>query len=113
MWKVFHPFIEQVKVLQSDGFLLCGKKVHVFLGGDYHFIDDMLGHGGSSSSYPFSADFVSLQHLNNHGAEKHSLDTCDIPLRTVKWYEHYYNENRCDPRNGNRLSENAKNHYIQ
>ena len=88
-----------------------GKKVQVFLSGDFHFQDDMLGHGGSASSYPSSADFVSLQHLRNHGPEKHSIESCKIPLRTVEWYHKYYNDNRADTRANGDLRENAKNHY--
>ena len=111
MWKIFHPYIAQIKEMQSEGFLICGKKVCIFLGGDYHFLDDMLGHGGSPSSYPSHADFVTLKHLQNHGTEKHSIENCGIILRTVEWYQRYYSENRGDDRNNGSMSENAKYHY--
>ena len=111
MWKVFYPLIQQIEALQKEEYRLDGKKVQVFLSGDFHFQDDMLGHGGSASSYPSSADFVSLQHLRNHGPEKHSIESCKIPLRTVEWYHKYYNDNRADTRANGDLRENAKHHY--
>ena len=111
MWKIFSPYISQLKKMQSPDFLMTGKKVRIFLGGDYHFIDGMLGHGGSSSSFPSSADFVSLNHLRNHGGQKHSIASCKIDLRTVKWYQTYYSENCFDLRNKGAMNENAKFHF--
>ena len=70
--------------MQLEGFLICGKKVCIFLGGDYHFLDDMLGHGGSSSSYPSHADFVTVKHLQNHGTEKHSIENCGTTTPSLR-----------------------------
>ena len=73
----------------------------------------MLGHGGSTSSYPSSADFVSLTHLQNHGPEKHSIENSEIILRNVEWYQHYSSENLIDTRNKGVMCDNAKYHYSQ
>ena len=111
MWKVFHTYIAQLKELQSVDFLICGKKVRVLLGGDYHFIDGILGHCGFTSSYPSSVDFVSLKHLQNHEAEKHSIGNCEIILRNIEWYQHYYSENLINTRNKGVMRDHAKYHY--
>ena len=111
LWKVFSPYINQVKTMQSPDFRIDEKIVKIFLGGDYHFLDAMLGHGGSSSSYPSSADFVELQHLRQHGSAKHSIEDCGIALRTVEWYQTYFRGNYLDLRREGALNENAKFHY--
>ena len=56
MWKVFVPYRKQIKELQKPDVNVLGKEIKVFLGGGYHFLDDCLGHQGSSASYPGAAD---------------------------------------------------------
>ena len=71
MWRVSHVFIRPITELQEGKFTIDGRKIRVFLGGDFHFIDDMLGHQGSAATYPSSTDLVTLEHLRNH-ADKSS-----------------------------------------
>ena len=66
MMKVWLPYHSQVKEMQEDGFTICGKEVNIFLGGDYHFLDDNMGHQGSSAKYPSSTDKVLLHHIQHH-----------------------------------------------
>ena len=44
MRKVWLPYHDQVKCMQQDGLTILGKEVVIFLGGDYHFLDDNMGH---------------------------------------------------------------------
>ena len=60
MRKVWLPYHSQVKQMQEDGFMICGKEVVIFLGGDYHFLDDLMGQQGSSATYPSSTNKVYL-----------------------------------------------------
>ena len=108
MWKVFHPFINRIKGMHQS--TINGKRVSIFLGRDYHFQDDMLGHGGSSSSYPSSLDLVELKHLQNHGGVPHTPDNCKTALRDIKHYNGMFIENTCDDRNNNNNRKNAKFH---
>ena len=52
MVKVLRTFLQDIEEMQSERFSLCGHKVKIFLEGDYHFLDDCLGHQGSSATYP-------------------------------------------------------------
>ena len=74
MRKVWLPCHSQVKQMQEDGFMICGKEVVIFLGGDYHFLDDNMGHQGSSATYPSSTDKVLLVHLQNHAGVAHTSE---------------------------------------
>ena len=59
--------------MMKDGFTFKdGKGVQIFLGGDYHFLDDNMGHQGSSASYPSSLDKVALTQLQNHDNLPHT-----------------------------------------
>ena len=49
MWKVWFPYHPKVKKMEG-GFRILGREVMIFLGGDYHFLDDLMGHQGSSAS---------------------------------------------------------------
>ena len=111
MWKVWLPFRSQIKVMMEAGYELLGREIMIFLGGDYHYLDDMLGHQGSSASYPSHLDYVALQHLQNHGGKGHTPDNCGIPLRTIAEYSDYYNGNLADTRNGGDMRVNGKNYY--
>ena len=57
---VLPKFYEAIERLESEEFSLIGHKVKVFLGGDYHFLDDCLGHQGSAATCPSSKDLVTL-----------------------------------------------------
>ena len=68
--------IHNIKEMMKDDFTLKdGNSVLIFLGGDYHFLDDNMGHQGSSASYP-SLDKVALTHLQNHGNLPHTPKAC-------------------------------------
>ena len=41
MWKVFSFFREQIVAVERDDFCINDRKVKVFLGGDFHFLDDV------------------------------------------------------------------------
>ena len=62
---VLPKFYEAIERLQSEEFSLIGHKVTVFLVGDYHFLDDCLGHQGSATTCPKSKDLVTLQGFPN------------------------------------------------
>ena len=47
---VLPKFFEAIGRFQSDEFSLIRRKIKVFLGGDYHFLDDCLGHQGSAGT---------------------------------------------------------------
>ena len=84
---------EAIERLQSEEFSLIGHKVKVFLGSDYHFLDDCLGHQGSAATCPSSKDLVTLEHLRNHSGTAHTPEDCLIPERTIEDLEDSYNEN--------------------
>ena len=96
--------------MQAEGFTLREKVVILFLGGDYHFLDDNMGHQGSSASYPSSTD-VLLKHLQDHSESSHTPESCPTELRSIQQYYENYNENLADYRDGNNLRVNGKYHY--
>ena len=97
---VLPKFFEAIERLQSEEFSLIRHKVKVFLGGDYHFLDDCLGHQGSAATCPSSKDLVTLEHLRNHSGTAHTPEDCLIPERTIEDLEASYNENLVDDRAG-------------
>ena len=96
--------------MQSETFRISGYKVKVFLGGDFHFLDDCLGHQGSAASYPSAKDLVTLEHLRNHGGKPHTPAHCFIDLRSLSDYESSYNENLAEDRMGGDLHKTGKFH---
>ena len=46
MWKVFAVFQKQISTIQDPSVTLGDCPVRLFLGGDFHFLDDCLGHQG-------------------------------------------------------------------
>ena len=84
---------DRIGRLQSKEFSLIGHKVKVFLGRDYHFLGDCLGHGWSAGTCPSSKDLVTLEHLRNHSGTAHTPKDCLIPERTIEDLEDSYNEN--------------------
>ena len=110
MWKVFGIFREQIVAIQKDDFSIDGRKVKIFLGGDFHFLDDMLGHQGSAATFPGCLDLVTLDHLRNHGGLPHTPKNCSIALRSVEDFDLNYNENLCDDRANGDMRENGKYH---
>ena len=61
-------------MLEPD-YKLAGKDVKVLLGGDFKFLHAMLGHQGSSASYPSIKDYVELSHLREHSSVPHTRIT--------------------------------------
>ena len=110
MWKVLGIFREQSDAIKQDDYNIRGRRVKAFLGGDFHFIDDMLGHQGSASPFPSSIDLVTLEHLRNHGGHPHTPETCSVEVRSVDDYQLNYNENLCDDRCHGNMRENGKHH---
>ena len=96
---VLQKFYEAIERLQSEEFSLIGHKVKVFLG-DYHFLDDCLGHQRSAATCPSFKDLVTLEHLRNHSGTAHAPEDCLIPERTIEDLEASHNENLVDDRGG-------------
>ena len=42
MWKVFDVFRKPISAIQDPNFTLGDHPAHLFLGGDFHFLDDCL-----------------------------------------------------------------------
>ncbi|XP_065682911.1 uncharacterized protein LOC136095939 isoform X2 [Hydra vulgaris] len=100
---VLGHYANDIKRIQSSDFKLKGKRVRLFLGGDFHFIDDVLGHQGSAASFPSSTDLVKLNSLRNHASMPHTPANCNILIRTIQSLESAYNENLCEDRQGGNL----------
>ena len=98
-WKLWLPFREEIKGMQKDGFQINGKEVKIFLGGDYHYLDDNLGHQGSSATFPSLMDKTTLSHLQKHGGHPHTPNHCYAEKRTVASYLKNYKENLIGHRN--------------
>ena len=93
-------FYEVIERLQSEEFSLIGHEVKVFLRGDYHFLDDCLGHQGSAATFPSSKDLVILEHLRNYSGTAHTPEDCQITEKIIEDLEASYNENLVDDRAG-------------
>ena len=76
LWKVFYVYRDSITKLQEEGFTIAGRSIRVFLGGDVHFLDDMLGHRGSAATYPSCTNLVTWDHLFNHGGRPHNPEHC-------------------------------------
>ncbi|XP_065678677.1 uncharacterized protein LOC124819115 [Hydra vulgaris] len=107
---VFCCVANDIKRIQSSDFKLKGKIVRLFLGGDFHFIDDVLGHQGSAASFPSSTDLVKLNSLRNHASMPHTPANCNILRRTIQSLESAYNENLCENRQDGNLRTLGKFH---
>ncbi|XP_065685093.1 uncharacterized protein LOC136097065 [Hydra vulgaris] len=107
---VLGHYANDIKRIQSSDFKLKGKIVRLFLGGDFHFIDDVLGHQGSAASFPSSTDLVKLNSLRNHASMPHTPANCNILKRTIQSLESAYNENLCEDRQGGNLRALGKFH---
>ena len=110
MKKVWLPYHSQVKTMYESDFTICGQSVQIFLGGDYHFLDDNMGHQGSSATYPSSLDKVLLSHLQNHANNPHTPANCPVEKRTLLDYTANYNENLAGSRNYHIMHDNGKYH---
>ena len=53
------------------------------MGGDYHFLDDCLGHQGSAATCPSSKASLTLEHLRNHSGTAHTPEDSLIPERKI------------------------------
>ncbi|XP_065681211.1 uncharacterized protein LOC136094902 [Hydra vulgaris] len=107
---VLGHYANDIKRIQSSDFKLKGKIVRLFLGGDFHFIDNVLGHQGSAASFPSSTDLVKLNSLRNHASMPHTPANCNILRRTIQSLESAYNENLCEDRQGGNLRALGKFH---
>ena len=110
MCKVWINYRSQIQAMQEESFKMNGRGVHVFLGGDWSFLDESLGHGGSSSSFPSCLDKVELNHLKNHAEKPHTPENCPVELRTVRDYHENLAENYLDDRNHGDRHKNGKFH---
>ena len=109
MWKIFEYYRKVLIDIQKSDFTLDnGMKVKAFLGGNYHFLSDTLGHQGQASAFPSPLDLVERNHLKNHSGTPHSRKYWgnNITMRTIEDYKMNYCENICD----NRLNENLRKH---
>ena len=110
MAKVLRKFSWDAEEMQSGRFFLCGHKVKIFLGGDYHFLDDRLGHQGSSATYPSAKNLVTLDHQRKHPGMAHTLENCPIVEKTMEDLEASYNEMLTDNRAGGDFHKTGKFH---
>ena len=111
MCKVWLPYHDQIKEFQKEGYSISCKEFKVFLGGDYHFLDDNMGHQGSSASFPSAMDKTSLGHLQNHGGLPHTPQSCPVQQRTIDDYVVQYNANLMDQTNNGDMRKNGSKHY--
>ena len=65
---------------------------------DFKFLDCMLGHQGSGSSFPSVKDEVERFHLRNHGSGPHTPEICKIELRTIEEIKEHHVANVLDDR---------------
>ena len=91
---------------------MCGYKVKVFLGGDFKFVDDYLGHQGSAAIYPRTKYSVHRDHLQNHPKGKaHMPENCpEITAQTLKELEASDNKNLIDDSAGRDFHKRGKYH---
>ena len=92
MNKVWLFYQNQIKAMQGENFKMSdGRGIEIFLGGDYHFLDDNMGHQGSSATYPSSLDKVLLSHIQNHAKLPHTPNHCEIEIRSISDYKENFN----------------------
>ena len=100
MCRVLASFQNQFMKMSKPDFRLCGHQVQFFLSGDFKFLDCVLGHMGSSATFPSVKDYVSKDHLKGHGGMPHTPVHCNLTLRSVLEMEDHYNANLSDDRSG-------------
>ena len=98
MAKVLKEFAGDFEKMADESFRLRGRKIEFFLGGDFKFLDGVMGTQGSSAKMPCSKCKVTLDHLQNHGHSAHGQQICQIPMRTLGEMESRFNENLADDR---------------
>ena len=96
--------------MQSERFSLCRYKIKIFLGDDYHFLDDCLGHQGPSATYPSAKDLVTLDHLRKHPGIAHIPENGPIFERTMEDLKTCCNEMLTDDRAGGDCHKTGKFH---
>ena len=108
MEKLLSYYLPTLKTILNPDFKVGGRNVKILLGGDFKFIHAMLGHQGSSASYPSIKDYVELQHLREHSAHPHTPAFCgdDFVERTMPEIFLYNQEFNSDPR-----SKAGRHHY--
>ena len=71
-------------MLEPD-YKLAGYGVKVRLGVDFKFLHAMIGHQGSSASYPMVKDYVALSHLHEHSSVPHTPESCGCECVDRTW----------------------------
>ena len=90
MEKVWMPHRDQGTEMYLPKFLIRGKRV--FLGSDFHFLYNEVGHQRATSKYPCLYDLVDPEHIWNHTGVSASLHIllgvvllfCTLALRKHK-----------------------------
>ena len=102
MSKVLEKYSSAFQCMADPNFRIQGHKVEFFLGGDFKYLDGILGTQGSSAKMPCAKCKVGLDHLQGHGGRSHGPEYCDCTLRSLEEMEGHYNANLCDTRGGKR-----------
>ena len=114
MYKALGLFNTAFREMSDPNFRLGGHKVAFFLGGDFKYLDGILGTQGSSAKLPCAKCKVELEHLQGHGGLPHGPKHEKYPLRTLEEMEGHYNANLCETRGGKKgyldLSSTGKHH---
>ncbi len=79
--RILHQsYTEDLITLQAEMFL--GRRIHTLLVGDLNHISGMIGHQGSSASYPSAFTNVTLEHMAYHPFP-HNLESCYVDDRDI------------------------------
>ena len=79
--RILHQsYTEDLITLQAEMFL--GRRIHTLLVGDLNHISGMIGHQGSSASYPSAFTNVTLEHMAYHPFP-HNLESCHVDDRDI------------------------------
>ena len=108
--KMLSSYRPELIKLQDPNFKLNVKKVKIFLGGDYDFLNKSVGHQGQASTYPSLTDLVTLEHLRRHVGSPHSQETCNVEKRDSNDYILNFSENLQDDRNSKNRRKNGHEH---
>ena len=103
-----------IEVKDPNSQEICTREVDLCLLGDYMFLCAMLGHQGSSSSFPCLRDYTPSSHLRKAHLDgsPHTPDnpSCRFERRTLESFDLDYSKNLLDKRNGGDMRKNGKYH---
>ena len=103
-----------IEVKDPNSQEICTREVDLCLLGDYMFLCAMLGHQGSSSSFPCLRDYTPSSHLRKAHLDgsPHTPDnpSCRFERRTLESFDLDYSQNLLDKRNGGDMRKNGKYH---